>query len=60
MGNVAEPVKHLADMASLGLVLAALAKILPAIATILSILWLAARIYETFLSIRIKRKELGE
>ena len=39
--------KHLADLASLGVVFATIAEWLPAVAALLTIVWTAIRIWET-------------
>ena len=44
---ISEHTKHVADVASIGTMLAALAGWLPAIAALLTIIWTAIRIVET-------------
>lgn len=53
-----EPVKYLVDTASLSVWISALLGVVPNIAAIMSVVWLGFRIYETYLSIKIKQREL--
>jgi hypothetical protein len=45
--DMSEPAKHLADALSIGVAIGALAKLLPSIAALLTILWLGIRIWES-------------
>lgn len=47
MNHLAEPVKHLIDGASIGTIVATFLGWLPHVATVLSIVWIAIRIWET-------------
>lgn len=57
---MSEGVKAAGDLASGVVVIGTLMQILPSIAALLTVIWAALRVYEIILSIRIKRKELGE
>lgn len=59
-GPIQEQAKHVIDAGAIGGGVAAFAGWLPDIAAGLSIIWLAVRVYETILNIRLKRKELNE
>lgn len=57
--HLPEGLKHLLDGASVITLLGSLASVLPSIATLLTILWSAIRIYETETVQRlVKRKEI--
>lgn len=60
MTHELEPIKQIVDIASVGATLAALMTWLPPIAAVLSVVWGILRIYESYLSIQVKRKELKE
>ena len=45
--SISEPVKHLFDSLSLGAIVATFIGVLPHIATLLSVIWFALRIYES-------------
>lgn len=52
--------KHLADMASVGVVAAALLEMIPEMTAIAGLVWFVMRIYQTWLEIRLKQKELDK
>lgn len=62
MGSHSDGVVQLAkagmDVASVSLLISVLLSHLPAIAAVLTICWTAFRLYDTWLSICIKRREL--
>ena len=59
--HLPEGMKHALDALSLTALLGSLISVLPAVASILTILWTAIRIYETETVQRyVKRKELEE
>ena len=47
LDNMPDPVKISGDGTSIGVVVATLTEILPAVAAVFSIVWMAIRIYET-------------
>lgn len=52
--------KHWLDILSVGALAATLLDWVPALSAILVAAWTALRIYEVLLSIKLKRRELGE
>lgn len=55
--NNNDPVVVTGDLTSIGIVIASLAGILPAIASLLTIIWVGLRIYETYLNIKKLRND---
>lgn len=53
-----EAAKHVADTTAVGTTVGVLLGWLPHIATVLTVLWLLFRLYDMWLSIKIKRKQL--
>lgn len=47
LDNLSEPAKMTGDLLSLSVVIATLAKMLPSVAALLTIIWTLIRIYET-------------
>ena len=56
--ELSETVKHWLDFISVGALIAVIVDILPTVTALLVLIWTALRIYECFLAIRLKRKEL--
>ena len=60
LAHISETVKHWADASAVGAAVGAYFGWLPEITAIVVLIWSVARLYECWLSIRLKRKELGE
>lgn len=60
LAHVSETAKHWIDALSLGALMATLLDWLPGASAILVFVWTVARLYECYLNIKIKRRELGE
>ncbi len=59
LDHLSETAKHWIDALSLGALVATLINALPAITAILVAVWTIARLYETYLAIRLKHRELA-
>lgn len=57
LDNMPDPVKISGDGTSIGVVVATLTEILPAVAAVFSIVWMAIRIYETDTVQKLLRKK---
>ena len=57
LDNMPDPVKMSGDGTSIGVVVATLTEILPAVAAVFSIVWMAIRIYETDTVQKLLRKK---
>lgn len=55
---LSEPIKHTMDALAIGTLLATLLSWMPAIAAILSVVWLSLRIYESWQNIRLNNQKL--
>lgn len=55
--NLSEPVTHLVDAGAVGVVVAVWASWLPGIASLLTVIWMMLRIYETFQNIMARRRK---
>jgi hypothetical protein len=56
--GLSEPVKHAVDALALGTLLATLFSWLPAIASVLTVLWLTMRLVESWQQIRLNGRKL--
>lgn len=58
--HMSETAKHVGDVFSVGALVAVFFQWLPEITALLTMFWIMLRIYESLLSIREKRKNLGD
>jgi hypothetical protein len=57
---LSDTAKHWGDALSIGGLVASLLGWLPGVTALLVLLWTGMRVYECWLSIKLKRRELGE
>jgi hypothetical protein len=55
--NLSEPMTHIVDASAVGVVIAVWASWLPGIASLLTVIWMALRIYETLQNIAARRRK---
>lgn len=60
LAHFSETAKHWIDALSVGAIVATLFDYLPGLTAALVCVWTIMRLYECWLNIRIKRRELGE
>lgn len=60
LAHFSETAKHWGDALSIGGCMAALFGWLPEVTALLVFVWTIARLYECYLNIKIRRRELGE
>ena len=54
-----EEIKTLGDIISFGVIITALLKWIPEITAVLSLVWIIMRLYETYLSVKEKRRTIA-
>lgn len=54
--GIAEPIKYMIDVVTIGAAWAAFLAMIPALTAVASLVWLGLRIYETWLTIKEKKR----